>query len=485
MLRTRRVLGDRSDRVRHSGPGRVLFMQRDAPGDAGMKVEVSRGRQAERDAAAEPSSEEGRGGLRTFLLVWAALVVSHLGSSVRSFALDVSVYQHTGSATLYGLVGAAALLPQMILAPFAGVAIDRWGVRAATLVAQAGAGACSLVLALFLQSDALGVPALLVMVTLSASFAALQIAALVPTATQLVAREHLGRINGLLQVRLAICQVLAPIMAGALLPVLGLHAIVLADAATRMFAVVVLLMVHFPRTPSPAAVRLEHGSALAFSLRFLRRRSGLLRLLLLLAVQRFYFASTLLLLTPMVLGFADSYVLGTIVAGGGIGYLIGSVVMTAWGGPRRRVSCVLGLMGVQGCLMLLGAWQPSALLIGAGVFGVLFTEPLLTGCHTAIWQRQVPVSLQGRVLGVQLMSGTVGTVLAFVSAGALQEHVVEPWMAADGPLSPTLGRFLGTGPGRGATLLLAACGLLTIVSAIGASLDRRLRRVDDEAASGS
>src|SRR5262245_1737013 len=108
-----------------------------------------------------------RSGIHTFLLVWLGLTVSFTGSQLTGFALGVWLYQRTGSATLNGLVALANVGPTFLASPVAGVLIDRYSRRSALLAAQAGAGACSLAMALLAAFHRLDVGAILLCVALA------------------------------------------------------------------------------------------------------------------------------------------------------------------------------------------------------------------------------------------------------------------------------------------------------------------------------
>jgi MFS transporter, DHA3 family, macrolide efflux protein len=65
----------------------------------------------------------------TFVLIWAGQFVSALGSGLTAFALDVWVFQRTGSITQFALATLFFVLPRVLIAPLAGVVVDRWNRR--------------------------------------------------------------------------------------------------------------------------------------------------------------------------------------------------------------------------------------------------------------------------------------------------------------------------------------------------------------------
>jgi MFS family permease len=85
---------------------------------------------------------------RNFRLFFAGQSISLIGTWMTRIATSWLVYRLTGSALLLGVVGFAGQIPSFLLAPFAGVLVDRWSRHRLLVVTQ--------VLAL-LQSQAMAI----------------------------------------------------------------------------------------------------------------------------------------------------------------------------------------------------------------------------------------------------------------------------------------------------------------------------------------
>ena len=68
-------------------------------------------------------------GYKRFMLLWAASLISTVGSGMTSFGLGVYVFEETGRAATTGLILLAGFLPGLLLSPFAGVLADRFDRR--------------------------------------------------------------------------------------------------------------------------------------------------------------------------------------------------------------------------------------------------------------------------------------------------------------------------------------------------------------------
>ena len=79
-----------------------------------------------------------------YLITWFGQSLSLVGSGLTSFALGVWVFERSGSATLFALIGLCAVLPRILLSPLAGAIVDRWDRRWVMALSDAGAGLSTL-----------------------------------------------------------------------------------------------------------------------------------------------------------------------------------------------------------------------------------------------------------------------------------------------------------------------------------------------------
>ncbi len=416
-----------------------------------------------------------------FLTVWLGQAVSLLGSGLTWFALGVWIFQQTGSATRFALLSFCAAIPVVALAPLAGVLVDRWDRRRVMMLGDAGSGLCTLILVVLAWSGRLAVWHVYAVITVSAAASAIQALAFTAATTLLVSKRHLGRASGLSQLGLALAHVAAPGLAGMLIGPIGLHGVLLVDCATMAAALLALAAVRIPRPPGVPAGETGRPTVWRDGVggwSFVRRRPGLVGLLLLFAAANFSLGLLQVLLTPLVLGFASTAALGIVLSVAGAGMLAGGVVMSLWGGPSRRVPGILGCLALQGAIFLLGGVRPNAALIAGAAFVVMFVIPVLEGCSQAIWQTKVAPALQGRVFAVRRMVAWSAMPLAYLIAGPLADHMFEPLLAVGGPLAPSLGRVVGAGPGRGIGLLFVLVGVLLLCAVAAAWRSPAVRGIE-------
>lgn len=422
-------------------------------------------------------------GMRIFMIIWVGQFVSLLGSGLTGFALGVWVFLRTGSVTQFMFIVLSAELPGLIMAPFAGVLVDRWDRRKSMIFSDSGAALCTLTVAVLLAANGLEVWHIYITTACNAIFRAFQFPAYSAATTLLVPKRHLARASGMVQTAQATSRIISPALAGLLIITIQLWGVLIIDFATFLFALATLLIIRIPRPEITTDGKAGKGSLLqeaSYGWKYIRARPGLFALLIFFAGVNFSFASFTELITPMILSFTSPAILGTVLSAGGFGMLIGGLVLSAWGGPKRRVDGFFGFALLTGAAVILSGLRPSALLIAVGNFAVFFALPLANGCSQAIWQAKTAPDVQGRVFSVRVMVAWSTTPLSYILAGPLADRVFEPLMAVDGPLAQTVGQIIGVGPGRGIGLMFLMMGILIIMVAVVNFSYPRLRYLEDE-----
>src|SRR4051794_20963916 len=100
---------------------------------------------------------------RNYRLFFTGQTISLVGTWITRIASSWLVYGLTGSALLLGVVGFCGQIPTMLLAPFAGVLVDRWDRRRLLVVTQIFSMVQSFVLGLMTLQHVITVRWLLVL----------------------------------------------------------------------------------------------------------------------------------------------------------------------------------------------------------------------------------------------------------------------------------------------------------------------------------
>lgn len=423
-----------------------------------------------------------RSGLSTFGLIWIGQLVSLIGSGLTQFGLGVWVFQETGSVTSFTLILFFATLPGGVTLVVSGVLGDRLDRRRLMLASDAVAALATIAAVVLIRMDALAVWQIYIIVTVQSMAAAFQWPVYLAVIPVLVPKRHLGRASGMIQFARAASGVAAPLLAATLLTLIGLDGVILLDLVTFVFAVGTLMFVRIPdvRKTAVSSTQTSFMSELMFGLNYIRQRRGLLSLLIYFSVVNIALAMSEVLITPMILSFKTEQTLGVVLAIGSAGMVVGSMVMSIWGGPLPRINGVLGFGAVLGLSLFFLGFRASVPLIAVAAFIRLFGLPILNGSSQTIWAEKVEANLQARMVGLRTTIAGTTAPIAYFLAGPLADKVFEPLLQADGRLADSIGRVIGTGPGRGIGLLLMVISIIPILATVVGYLSPRLRFVEDE-----
>ena len=332
--------------------------------------------------------------------------ISGIGDWLYLVAILVVVYAESNSPVLLGIIGAARILPYVLLSVPAGMVADRFDRRMVLLVTDVARGVImiGLAVAVSLSSQTWVIIALSILAACFSTFFGPAIGALLPS---LVDERDLGTANSAWATLDNVAFIIGPAIAGILLASGGLGVAFLINAAS--FAVVAVILWFLPvpgrATPKPETEGAEGQAADGGWRAMLRPLAG-----------------------PLVLDSATSFVIGgvnvlTVViavdvlgAGeSGTGFLqaatgVGGVVAGVSGGAllARRLSVPLVIGGVVGgvglaWLALSGGLVMAMIAIGVAVAGLLLLEVV----NTTMIQRIVPDELRGRAMGVLQTSSAI------------------------------------------------------------------------------
>jgi DHA3 family macrolide efflux protein-like MFS transporter len=176
----------------------------------------------------------------------------------------------------------------------------------------------------------------------------------------------------------------------------------------------------------------------------------------------------------------NSTMMGTVQSTAAIAAVAGGLIMSAWGGFKRRIKGVVwgwffsSLFG----MMLFGFGRGLAVWIPTAMFMTVFGA-LINGSSQAIWQAKVEPDVQGRVFSSRRLIAWITQPISPIIAGTLADYVLEPAMKTQSALSKMFGPFFGTGPGAGMGLLITICGAFCVLTAICGYAMPVIRNVED------
>jgi len=433
-----------------------------------------------------PSPITGRPtGLFAFTVVWLGQMVSVLATNMTGFALTIWVYEKTSSATALGLMQVCFITPFLLISPFAGVMVDRHNRKLMMMMSDLGAGVGTIAILVLQSAGVLEIWHLYVSAIIMGTFNAFQWPAYSAAISLMVPKQQYTRVNGMMSLIEAGPGVFSPLLAGALLPLIGFTGILLFVVATFLLAILALTVVFIPQPPrTEDGVRASGGilKEAVYGFRYIFERPSLLGLQLVFLTGNLMAGIGMTVMAPMILARTSNneQIFGLVQSVGAIGGVIGGLAISAWGGPKRRVHGVLigwfmgGLLGQF--LMGIGNSLPIWLV---AAFANHLVVPLVNSSNQAIWQAKVAPDLQGRVFSARRLIAWVTQPIAPMIAGPLADFVLEPAMQQGGWLSTSLSPITGSGSGAGMALILIVTGLLAALVGLGAYAFPVVRDAED------
>jgi len=422
--------------------------------------------------------------MKAFTIIWFGQLVSLLGTGMTQFALTIWAWQATGEATALALVALFATVPQIITSPLAGAIVDRWNRKHVMILSDLAAGLSTAAILLLHTSGHLQVWHLYVSAAFTGAFQAFQFPAYSAAVSTMLPKEQYGRASGMISLAEAASGIVAPIAAGIALTMVGIGGIMTFDVITFLFAIASLLAINIPRpeaTGEDAAGRKSLWEDSIFGFKYIFARPSLVGLLSVFLALNFILSFSFTLFAPMILARTgdNTLALGTVQSAFGVGGIIGGLLMSAWGGPKRKIhGILLGSMIVSLMTSVFGMGRSP--LVWAGVsFAIMILLPVLNGSSQAIWQAKIPPHIQGRVFATRALLARVASPISLAITGPLADWIFEPAMMPGGSLASTFGWLVGTGPGSGMALVFVIVGLIgTLPGLMGYSI-KAVRNIED------
>jgi DHA3 family macrolide efflux protein-like MFS transporter len=385
-----------------------------------------------------------------FFAIWTGQAFSLLGSMLVQFALVWWLTQTTGSATVLATATLVAVLPGIVIGPFAGALVDRWNRRLIMIVADSLIALVTLGLIYLYATGRMQVWHVYVAMFLRAALGGFHWPAMQSSTSLMVPKEHLARVAGLNQTMMGIMNIISPPLGALLLSILPLGKVLAIDVVTAGLAVLPLLFVTIPqpeRSASNAAQGAGRASVwvdLRAGLRYVAGWPGLLAILVMAMAINFVINPAFSLMPILVTKYfgLGALQLGWLESVWGIGVVVGGLVLSVWGGFKRRVvTSLLGIIGMGIGTLIVGLSPVGAFTIALlGMLVAGFMNPIVNGPFMAVMQTAVAPDMQGRVFSLVQSASLAMMPLSLLLAGPIADKLgVRVWYVAGGVLCIIIG----------------------------------------------
>ncbi|WP_369166582.1 MFS transporter [Streptomyces sp. R28] len=179
--------------------------------------------------------------------LWSSTIVTAVGSQLTAVAVPKQIYDITGSSAWVGAASLAGLLPLVVFALWGGAVADSMDRRKLLLITNSGIAVTSVLFWLQAVTGLESVWVLMVLLAVQQAFWGLNAPARNASIARLVPAGELPAANALGSTVMQTGQVVGPLLAGVLIPVIGLAELYLIDALA--LCVTVWAVVRLPALP--------------------------------------------------------------------------------------------------------------------------------------------------------------------------------------------------------------------------------------------
>ncbi|RAL55074.1 hypothetical protein BLD25_05070 [Candidatus Gracilibacteria bacterium GN02-872] len=365
-------------------------------------------------------------------LLFIGQAFSLLTSGAVSFAITMRLTLETGSAEVLAYATISALLPTAIIAPFAGVFIDRWNKKYVMMIADSLVAIFTLIMAFAFIYGYVDLNFIYFMLAIRAIASAFHFPSLESSIPMLIPESELLRISGVNQIIQASSSIFGPAIGGlsiAIFPSIG--QVLFLDVVGAILAVGFLFFVVFPKTE-------KYEKKMTCSQIFVEMKEGFQAVLENKGVATFFFYG--LFLTFFVVPFITILPLMTKKHFGGgaeeltiietlfaVGMLLGGFIISIFNPKTHKMIIQTTSLIIFGILVFISGFLPSTKFY----FYVFVFIMTITGIISSVYnstfmaflQERIQISKLGKVMSLNFSIGMFPSIIGLLWIGLITDYV--------------------------------------------------------------
>jgi MFS transporter, DHA3 family, macrolide efflux protein len=261
----------------------------------------------------------------------------------------------------------------------------------------------------------------------------------------MVPKEQLSRIQGINQMLNGGMNIASAPLGALLVAVLPLHRVMMIDVFSAMLAVLPLFFVAVPQPPLTQQAKADEAKTsiwqdFAAGLRYIKGWTALVLILGLATIINLFLTPASMLVPLLVTRHfgGEAMHLAWMQSASGIGIVAGGLLLSLWGGFKRRIlTSMLGLMVMGGASLAMGLMPANAFLPAVAVMFILgLSNPIVNGPLFAALQACVAPEMQGRVFTVIISVAAAMSPLGLLAAGPVADRLgVQIWFLVGGVIT--------------------------------------------------
>jgi DHA3 family macrolide efflux protein-like MFS transporter len=377
-----------------------------------------------------------------FFTIWGGQAASLLGSQLVGFALIWWLTKATGSATVLATASLVGLIPQVILGPLVGTLVDRWNRRIVMILADSVIALATLALAVLFWLGYVQFWHVYILMFIRSVAGGFHYASMQASTSLMVPKEHLARVQGLNQMLNGAMNIISAPLGALLLEVLPLQGVLAIDVATALIAITPLFFIAVPQPvraseSSGAAVKTSVWGEMRQGLKYAFSWPGLVIIGIMATMINFLLTPAFSLMPILITKHFNGQALqlAWMESAFGVGVLLGGLLLSVWGGFKRRMyTSFVGVLGIGISSLMIGLLPATAFPLAVGaMFLAGFANPIANGPLFAALQASVDPDMQGRIF--TLIGSFAGAMspLGLIAAGPVADHLgVQTWFLIGG-----------------------------------------------------
>jgi DHA3 family macrolide efflux protein-like MFS transporter len=353
--------------------------------------------------------------------------VSLLGSMVVMYAIMWYVTLSTQSGIMMTIFVMTSFVPSILISPFAGVWADRLNRKKLMIIADLSIAAVTLLIAILFFFGIRDIWIIFVVSIVRAFGQAVHQPAVAAVYPQIVPPEYLVKVQGISQGIQSSSMVIMPLLAGLLLSTIPLEYILLIDVVTAIIAVALLIwFVSIPKHSAESnTTAINYFEDIKQGLKYTFEHKFIFNILF------FGFLFMIFVAAPSFLTYLqvarvfgpEAWRLSALEAVFGVGMLLGSLVISTWGGFKNRlvtyfISYIALGLGTVALGIPFNFYFYVSIWAFVGFF-IAISSPLLVG----LIQEKVDQVYIGRVFSVFGLINTISLPLGMLFFGPLSDFV--------------------------------------------------------------
>jgi MFS transporter, DHA3 family, macrolide efflux protein len=394
-----------------------------------------------------------------FFPIWTAQLFSLMGSNLVGFALVWWLTKTTGSATVLATASLVGMVPQVLLGPIAGTLVDRWNRRLVMIAADSTIALATLGIAILFWLGDVQIWHLYILMFVRSLAGGFHYPAMQASTSLMVPEKHLARIQGMNSMVNGGVSIAAAPLGALLIELLPMQGVLFIDVITAIIAISPLFFIHVPQpkriaqvTPAEAAAGVPvNGKTTIWQdfkagFNYMLGWTGLMVISLMAVVINFLLTPGFALMPILITKHfnAGALQLAWINAAFGAGVILGGLILSVWGGFKRRIyTSMLGIVGMAVGVLMVGLAPSNGYWLAlVGMFIMATFNPIANGPLFAVMQSAVAPDMQGRVFTLLGSAASLMSPVGLIVAGPLADRLgVQTWFVVGGVVMIILAAF--------------------------------------------